>query len=303
MSRGNSRQRIYRHDGDCHRFVQLLGEMQHRFALDVWAYVLVRNHYHIVLRTQEANLSRAMQWLGVSYAGWFNWRHNRHGHLFQGRFKSFAVTEEAYLRRLILYVHRNPLRAGIVDRLAEYRWSSYPKLAYRQNWPDWLDATKPLRLFNDSHRQFRQAVQEYSGEESRLLENLHHGILLGTDKAWERLKRAMASVRVDREKPQTRALAGGDGLPDFVTGCAVRMGLDARELASLRRPVRGRTRRERDMLMYLAWRSGRFRLSQIGEYFHVGYTTVANARTRVEVELDKNRKLRKQIARALSNDK
>ena len=78
-----------------------------------------------VLRTNQANLSKSMQWLALTYTRRFNNRHFRSGHLFQGRFKSIIVQNDAYLMRLSYYIHRNPLRAGIIARLAEYPWSSY----------------------------------------------------------------------------------------------------------------------------------------------------------------------------------
>ena len=91
-----------------------------RSDVDIFAYVLMGNHYHILLRTNQANLSKSMQWLALTYTRRFNNRHFRSGHLFQGRFKSIIVQNDAYLMRLSYYIHRNPLRAGIIDRLAEY---------------------------------------------------------------------------------------------------------------------------------------------------------------------------------------
>ena len=96
-----------------------MGEMSDRFDVDIFAYVLINNHYHILFRTNKPNLSKAMQWLGVTYTRRFNNRHARSGHLFQGRFKSLIVENDTYLVRLSCYIHRNPLRARIVKRLIE----------------------------------------------------------------------------------------------------------------------------------------------------------------------------------------
>ena len=96
-----------------------MGEMSDRFDVDIFAYVLMNNHYHILFRTNKPNLSKAMQWLGVTYTRRFNNRHARSGHLFQGRFKSLIVENDTYLVRLSCYIHRNPLRARIVKRLIE----------------------------------------------------------------------------------------------------------------------------------------------------------------------------------------
>ena len=97
-----------------------MGEMSDRFDVDIFAYVLMDNHYHILLQTNNFNLSKAIQWLGVTYARRFNNRHARSGHLFQGRFKSLIVENNAYLVRLSCYIHRNSLRAGIVKRLIKF---------------------------------------------------------------------------------------------------------------------------------------------------------------------------------------
>src|SRR6266568_8078418 len=110
--RGNERRPIYREDRDRQHFCQLLAQMVDRFAIVLHAYVLMDNHYHLILELTEPNLSRAIQWLNVSYSIWFNLRHRRSGHLFQGRFKSVAVSPEEWGLELSRYVHLNPIRTG-----------------------------------------------------------------------------------------------------------------------------------------------------------------------------------------------
>jgi len=94
-ARGNERRAIYREQSDRAHLLELLGELTERFGLRVHAYVLMGNHFHLLVETPEANLSRAMQWLNVSYSVWFNRRHDRVGHLFQGRSKAVVVQDEA----------------------------------------------------------------------------------------------------------------------------------------------------------------------------------------------------------------
>ncbi len=84
--------------------------------IDIYAYVLMDNHYHLILKTNHDNLSKSMQWFGATYTRRFNIKHKRTGHLFQGRFKSFIIESDIYLLRLSCYIHRNPLRAGTVNR-------------------------------------------------------------------------------------------------------------------------------------------------------------------------------------------
>jgi REP element-mobilizing transposase RayT len=138
LSRGNGRRDIFLSDDDWSLFLSLLEELSDRFDIEIFAYVLMGNHYHILLRTLNANLSKAMQWFGTAYTRKFNISNHQSGHLFQGRFKSILVENDAYLLRLSCYIHRNPLRAGMVERLSEYRWSSYRYYAYKTKAPDWL---------------------------------------------------------------------------------------------------------------------------------------------------------------------
>ena len=138
MSRGNAGQEIFQTDHDRSLFLDLIGDLSERFNIEVYAYVLMSNHYHLLLKTVDANLSKAMQWFGTTYARKFNLGHHTNGHLFQGRFKSIIVENDAYLLRLSCYIHRNPVRAGIVDRMADYKWSSHSFYAYKKKPPGWL---------------------------------------------------------------------------------------------------------------------------------------------------------------------
>jgi putative transposase len=127
------------------------------------------NHYHFLLKTKRANLSKSMQWFGATYTRRFNNRHKRGGHLFQGRFKNFLVENDNYLFRLSCYIHRNPLRAEIVTRLADYKWSSYASYAYGKRKHGWLNTDPILSQFGGSSKvkreKYRSKVQNYSGEE------------------------------------------------------------------------------------------------------------------------------------------
>jgi len=136
--RGNARQQIFVSDKDRLRFIELLEQSSRRFKGIVLCFVLMGNHYHLIVQTRCPNLSRWMHWLGVSYTVFFNRRHRRSGHLFQGRYKSFLVEDGEYLHVLSRYVHLNPLRGAVLGvgtpgerrtRLRNYPWSSYPAYA------------------------------------------------------------------------------------------------------------------------------------------------------------------------------
>ncbi len=121
LSRGNDRRNIFLNNDDRSCFLETLNDFADRFDIDIFSYVLMDNHYHLIIRTNQANLSKSMQWLGTTYTRRFNVRHYRSGHLFQGRYKSLIVENDIYILRLSCYIHRNPLRAGIVKRLADYK--------------------------------------------------------------------------------------------------------------------------------------------------------------------------------------
>jgi putative transposase len=143
MARGNQGQVIFRDDKDRVRFLETLAEACEKTGWRVHAYVLMGNHYHLLLETPEANLVAGMKWLQGAYTQRFNGRHKIRGHLFQGRYKAVVVDgqDPNYLQVVSTYIHLNPARAGLVkavkEALKRYRWSSYPWYLSR-HCPVWL---------------------------------------------------------------------------------------------------------------------------------------------------------------------
>ena len=117
LSRGNGRQDTFLTDDDRVQFLDLLKEFSDRFGIEVYAYVLMGNHYHLLLKTPDANLSKGMQWFGTTYTRMFNLLNKRSGHLFQGRFKSIIIENETYLLRLSCYIHNNPVKMSKERRM------------------------------------------------------------------------------------------------------------------------------------------------------------------------------------------
>ncbi len=123
-ARGNARQAIYEDDTDKSAFLGTLQTVAERANWLCHAYCLMENHYHLLIETQDANLSEGMRALNGRYTQAFNRRHGRVGHLLQGRFKAILVERESYLLELCRYVVLNPVRAKMVRSTAHYRWSS-----------------------------------------------------------------------------------------------------------------------------------------------------------------------------------
>jgi putative transposase len=126
MARGNNKRTIYLDERDYLRFQQMLIGVKQKHDLLLYAWALMPNHYHMLLKpTRDGTLSRAMQSLNSGYTAYFNRRHGRCGHLFQGRYKSILVEEESHLLELIRYIHCNPVRARLVENPEDYAYSSY----------------------------------------------------------------------------------------------------------------------------------------------------------------------------------
>lgn len=139
MSRGNRKVSIFEDDTDRKAFEALLGEAAERYRMRCQSYCLMGNHYHAVLESSDLNLSDAMRWLNGVFAHRSNRRHQRAGHLLQGRFKSVLVGDDIYLRAVNAYVVLNPVKAGLVTDPSEWRWSSYRATVGMQVAPRWLD--------------------------------------------------------------------------------------------------------------------------------------------------------------------
>jgi len=125
-ARGNDRLPIFLDDEDRWSFLRLLAEARERFGCDFHAYCLMTNHVHLVIEDHEGNLSKALRHIKGVHAQRFNRRHDRVGHLFEGRFWNSLLGDDAYVTTAVEYVHRNPVDAGIVASAADYTWSSYP---------------------------------------------------------------------------------------------------------------------------------------------------------------------------------
>lgn len=314
-ARGNQRQDIFHDDHDREHFLELLGEIVARYDWQLQAYVLMPNHYHLLVQTPQANLSQAMHWLGVSYTVWFNRRHARAGHLFQGRYSALLV-EEAALLEVSRYVHLNPVRlarlgldkaarqrqrAGAqeapdpaqvddrLQRLRQYRWSSYRAYVGFEKASAGLSCDAILRR-GDTARDAAKRYQDYV--ESALREGLPEspwdrvtgGLVLGSDEFVRRIHEAVKGNR--REQPAVRRLEGRPTFADAVRTVEALKG-ETWEAFRDRHDDWGR-----DLALWLARRRCGLTLRALGE--HVGgldYVTVSMAIKRLAQRLTRERSL------------
>jgi putative transposase len=213
-SRGDRREAIYRDDPDRQAQLAVIGQAMDRFEAQVLAYCQMGNHYHLVLHTRQANLSRTMRHINGVYTQHFNRRHGLVGHLFQGRFKAILVDRDAYLLALCRYVERNPVAAGLVEDAGDWVWSSYNAHVGAVSAPDWLDTDglhgyllgRPVTGDKDhatAARRYAALVAKASAQdESFWGQGLRQQVFLGDDDFVQRMQdKATAQQRANAEFP------------------------------------------------------------------------------------------------------
>ncbi len=304
LSRGNERRDIFSDKEDRISFLDTLGKMSDRFEVEVYAYVLMDNHYHLLLKTNKPNISKSMQWFGTTYTRQYNIKHKRNGHLFQGRFKSFLIENDEYLMHLSCYIHRNPLRAGIVSRLVDYPWSSYPIYAYGKKSAEWL-YTKPIQSLldtNDKHLAYRKMVQNYSREETRIWEDFRHGLFLGSQKFIDGIKAKYLSENPDVEIPQKRRVLRDTNPENILMKAAKVLKCDTDIFLQSSR-ISESDKLNRDLLIYFLWSTGWYSNHEIGNLFGLGYSSISRRVTIMKSKISKDDKLNKRITKLKSQIK
>jgi REP element-mobilizing transposase RayT len=292
LSRGNEKRPIYYEPEDYLKFLELLEKTKEKFHVEIHAYVLMENHYHMLVRTRQGNLSRAIQWLGVTYTGWFNRRHKRSGHLFQGRFKSFLIEDDRYFTAMCYYIHGNPVRAGIVQRVTAYQWSSAKAYADRGACPPWLTTETILGMSRGSRKKFCLEQEAYLKRQESPLQELRHGLYMGGEEYAEECRR-LAKTERSPEKPQMRLLQRSLDKRHIAEEILGKLGADA---AENRLTARKQQRRSRDLCIYIMSRMGAYTNREIGEHFGVGYTAITGTVKRVEEKyLKGNKRLQRLI--------
>jgi len=209
-TRGNRQESIFVSDSDRAALLRTIGDAMMRFDGRLLAFCLMGNHYHLVLRTERANLSQTMRHVNGVYTQTFNQRHTKVGHVFQGRFKAILIDSEAYLLTVCRYVDLNPVRARLVDEPAAWRWSSYRMHMGLTRVPDWLDSDTLLgQLLGRSTHQTPQNL--------RLARSLYAEFVSAAPRdlpLWERSLRQQIYLGDDAFVQRMQAMALEQHLPD-----------------------------------------------------------------------------------------
>jgi REP element-mobilizing transposase RayT len=305
--RGNERRAIFRDDADRRQFLELLSLSLETYGVTLYVYVLMTNHFHLVLCTPKGNLSAFMRHFNISYTMAFNRRHGRVGHLYQGRYKAFLVDSDSYLLELSRYVHGNPVRgdrfkdATIEEKwnyLRRYRGSSlhgYLGISKKQQLVDYQEV---LTHFGGDTRRGRDAyarfIKEKLGEKTRspLEVGRGHGIVGGKEFIEWVKGELVLEGESRREQPAARELgkrfAPGELIERFCTMTGEKRDVLCRK---------GRQSTGRVMLMELLYRYCVLTQIEIGKLMGgVDYTAVSHGRTKLKSGMREDRRLARQFA-------
>jgi len=308
--RGNARRSIFFSDADRLVFLDLLGRSSVIYQAEVLTYVLMSNHFHLLVKTPLGNLQEFMRHFNISYTAFFNRRHRRPGHLYQGRYHSFLIDADHYLKEVSRYIHLNPFKvkqarlkddAARKKLLRSYGWSSYPGYVDRQERRPFLRVEEVLDYFGGDTPHGRRSYSGFVEQglvtdlENPLVLGKGHGIIGGRDFVDRVRDRYVASAGRRREQPAVGRLKVSVE-PDRIVAaiCAV---LNVERGDLLRKGYRGFGR---GLLMEMLYRYGGMKQPEIGGLLGIDYSAVSIGRKRFLMMTESDPQIRSLFGKAKS---
>ncbi len=301
MNRGLRKENIYKVRNDYLSFLKLLKDSSLMFTVNIAGYCLMNNHYHLLLQTPSANLSRFMKQIDGVYTQIFNRRHNLDGPLFRGRFKSMVIQDDSHLLEILRYIHHNPMKAGLESKLGEYPWYSYRGYLLDSSEWDWLYKDFLLSMFSGSksviRKQYGEFMSKESSKEIKAIFNRGKQVpIFGSNRFKEKIKKLFSNSKLEAEIPESIVL-----VPDIEK---IKMAvcnyyyLSEDDLLISRRGV---TNEPRNMAIFLIRRLRGERLFSLAKHFKINkYSTVSSIVTRFQRQLKHDKELRKKHAGILN---
>lgn len=296
MNRGRRSECIFSDKQDYGFFLDLLIESTELWKVNIAAYCMMSNHYHILLQTPEGNISRCMRHLNSIYTQRYNRRHKYDGQLFRGRYKSVLVSNDSHLLQLVRYIHKNPVKAGIVKNPEEYPWSSYKGyLSFAKKW-DWLYKDYIFEMITPKKqgrlKDFISFMQEDdSPEVIRLFSKKNLPSLFGPESFITLIKERFYLKKARYEVPESKHLAPEPGIIISIVCEYFNVVFD--DLLVSRRGV---FNKPRNVAIYLLRQIRGDDLNSIKEVFHINtYSTVSSIVQKIACMTKTDKKLGKEI--------
>jgi len=276
-NRGNDRKPIFKDDQDRNKFLELLALSQEIYSVKLYSFVLMANHFHLLVETPLGNLSQFMRHFNISYTSAFNRRHCRSGHLYQGRYKSFVMDSDEYLSMVSRYIHLNPVKVGsikkkpVAEQLAalwDYRWSSLPGFVNLSKRWEFVEYAVVLDDFGGDTRggraNYKKQIAADLVDGLPVRDRIVAQSLLGGEDFVEKIKATYLEVDSSREQPalaEVRKYLAKDIIIDVV----------CRVTGNLREQLLSEVGPMRQMTMDLLYRIGGMTNPEIGRIMSVDY--------------------------------
>jgi putative transposase len=289
-SRGNQKQPIYLSIDDRLYFLKILGEARKRLAANFHVYCLMPNHYHLALETPLGNLAQIMHFINTSYSVYLNLKHDRCGHLFQGRFKAILVDAQSYARILTMYIHGNPVRKALVARPEEFEWSSARAYYGLIRPPSWLKTEMinscfggNLEVLRAEHERYLYASKDWSpGSEITRAQRVG---ILGSDEFIEKIRKSHIERipgRSGGEVPEITRLRDRPAISAIQSDVASRFGTTNKLV--------------KKVTIFIAHKNTNYKLREIGDFFNIGAVAVAVAFRKISCEIASSEPLCRAVA-------
>ncbi|GBE05144.1 MAG TPA: hypothetical protein ENG95_04215 [Nitrospirae bacterium] len=293
-SRGNLRGALFFEEKDREKFIEILGRTKNRYGYLLHAYALMGNHYHLLIETPKANISQIMQNINTSYTVYINKKYQRSGHLFQGRFKGIIVDKDEYLLALSRYIHLNPVKAGIVQKPEDNKWTSYKLYINKAGSNGFVDTTDTLSYFSEKASQSKQAYRAFveagTEQDNNPLREAEAGLILGGESFKEKIMSLLDIVKADEELPQLKRLRGYVAIEKVIEEYCRYYG---ESMEKLRR--KGKGKKGRQIAIYLSKILSGKTNKEVGEYFGIKGPAVSGVIKTVEGRMNSEKHLKKGI--------
>ncbi len=291
MNRGLDRQNVFVERNDYQAFFKTVSEAHDLWGIEVFAYCLMPNHYHLCLRTPQGNLSRVMRHVDGLYTQRFNRSHERDGSLFRGRYKAIVVDADEYLIAVVRYIHLNPVGAKLASQPEEYSWSSHEVYLEGTRFKPWVNSKEVLDHFG-STSEFHQYIQ--SGNEEGIEEfygSKKQSPVLGGEGFRGKVMRYLGVMGV--EHPRYERITVRPSAERVLKEVAQVYG---KAVDDLRTGRRGEENEGRKVAMYLMKRLCDMTLGEVAREFGVkSYGTVGWASHEINSKCEVNSKYHRQI--------
>ena len=301
MNRGAGRKAIYVHDDHRIIFLELLRELDTIYQVETHAYCLMGNHYHLLLRTPQGNLSRAMRHLNGVYTQRYNRTRKSDGPLYRGRYKAVLIDADSYLLNVSRYIHRNPVEAGMTKKAQDYQWSSYRAYIGQTNPPQWLNIEATLNMIGQRNRQKQYRAFVEAGIDQETLDFYQKKKLNPIFGKGSFINKQRKAVTRHKEQPESQWTFQSITPDEIVASVAQGFRVNRETILQ---SVRGRGQENlaRSASIYVTRKMTAMPLTDIADYYGMNhYGSVSGSNSRFETRMKQDKRIANAVERVIKN--